>query len=327
MSVEKTNIEVSVKPIALERCDDDDIRPEQIDALQDNRVAVARARAKIGGASVRFTHLVPSHQTDEVPIGIVNGYCGTESAYKQLAVELSLLGREVFYIRPPRTQTPFMAMRFDHLTDVLKIQSQATWGAMRAIRSYTDHEQFDLYCHSMGVPIGLKAALHKPEHVRSVVLAAGAGLNGENTFWGMAHKSVNVARKDVRSGRKGLTQHVHPAVILADTVHHVMRRPDRTVREGFTVARIDARPYVRELRKTAVNIGAILFEEDGYFPVEEVLTACSAPTPSGTLFDLVRITPGATHIYTQDHPAEHAHDVADLSRELVQRTGRLAITG
>lgn len=310
MRIEQPDLEVSVEPIALERCSDSDVLPEQIKALQEDNVAVSRARAQIAGARVRFTHLVPSETVDETPVGIVNGFCGTESAYKQLAVELAIQGREVFYIRPPRTQTPFMALRRDHIRDVLKLQSQATWGVMKAIRSYTGHELFDLYGHSMGVPITTKTALHKPEHVRSVVLAGGAGQNGRNTFLGMVKKTVGVARKDVRQGRKELTQYVHPLVILGDTAHHALRRPDRTVREGFTVARIDDRPSLERLHNSVVKVGALLFEKDGYFNPSDVLAA------SGIYFDEVEVTPEATHVYPQDHPREHASDVNAMLRRL-----------
>lgn len=310
MRIENPNVEISVEPIALEACEDAEVPQQQIEALQENNVTVSKGIARIGGARVRFTHLVPSVISDEVPIGIVNGYCGTESAYKQLAIEVALQGREVFYKRPPRTQTPFMAMRYDHLRDVLKLQSQATWGVMKAISHYSHHSQFDIYGHSMGVPIAIKAAGEKPDYVRSLILAGGAGLNGKNTFRGMLRKTVDVARNDVGGGRKELTKYVNPAVILVDTAHHVLRRPDRTVREGFTVARIDARPSLRRLHGTGINIGAILFEKDGYFKVDEVMAA------SGDLFDDVEITLGATHVHPQDHPIEHADVVANMSQRL-----------
>lgn len=310
MRIEKPDFELAVEPISLERCGDNDIPQQQIDALHDNDVAVLRARTKIAGARIRFTHLIPSIQTDEVPVGIVNGFCGTESAYKQLAVELALQGREVFYIRPPRTQTPFMAMRPDHIRDVLKLQSQATWSVMRAIRSYTGHDLYDLYGHSMGVPITTKTALHKPNNVRSIVLAGGAGQNGQNSFRGMVRKSIDVARNDVVRGHKDIIRHVHPGVMALDTAHHVLRRPDRTVREGFTVARIDDRPTLRKLKDMPVRVGAILFEQDGYFKPDEVLAV------SGHLFDAIQVTPEATHIYPQDHPEEHGSDVHGMLLQL-----------
>lgn len=317
MRIENPDFELSVVPIALERCNDSDLPRQQLEALQEDNIAALRGRIKVAGSRVRYTHLVPKALTDEVPMVIVNGYCGTESAYKQLAIELATQGREVVYIRPPRTQSPFMAMRPDHIRDVLKLQAQATWGTIKGIRSYTGHELYDLYGHSMGVPIATKTAVHKPGYIRYAILAGGAGQNGHNTLPGMLKKTITVARNDVARGHQDITRYVHPTRIALDTAHHVLRRPDRTVREGYAVARIDDRDTLRRLGDTSVKIGAILFEKDGYFPPSEVLAA------SGDYFDDVEITPGATHIYPQDHPFEHADDVHAQVKRLI--LGRLAL--
>ena len=308
MSINQPILEKSEQPLVLENCTDPNISQEQINALEEQSVNVAKGMVRIAGAKVRYTHLAPEHPTDEPGIVIANGYWATDGAYSALAAELAIRGRTVTHIKPPRTQGIVASVRPEHLKDVLLLQAQALWAVMKV----QGEDQYDIYGHSMGAPIAARVANEKQERVHSLLLAGGAGMNGKNGFLGMLIKSGGLLHHDVYAGRRDLRRYTTPSIVT-DTLIHGLRRPDRTLREGVTVAREDIRPRLERVKEAGISIGALLFDEDIFFTSGSILAA------TGDLLDVVHRTPGASHVYPQDHPLQHANDIISVSDTLYIR--------
>lgn len=305
MSIEKPVLETTSETLPLEHCTDPNVPAEQIHALQEQNVTVTKGQIRTSNAKVRYTLLAPEHSVDGTPVIIGNGYWATDDAYKPFAAQLALEGHTVALVKPPRTQDILPSLHPKHLKDVLLLQAQALWAVMKVM----GEDQYDLYGHSMGGPVTSRVAEEKAERVRSLILAGPAGMDGGNGFITMLGNTGVLARRDVYGHRHDLRRNGTPNLLFG-TLYHGFRRIDRTAREGITVAREDIRPRLQRIQESGIAIGALLFDQDAYFKSERILAA------SGYYLEAVHRTPDASHVYPQDHPVEHASDVAAMSDRL-----------
>lgn len=311
MSLEMPITEFQSQEVALEECNDSLVSANQIDALLEADISVTKARAQIGGATVRYTQLINERLADPTPIVIANGFCGTEGAYKPLAVEIALRGRNVVYLEPPRSQAICGLIKEEHFENVLLLQQQSIWVAGRESVKAVDCDQFDLFGHSLGGKTSTGVAMHKAERVRNIMLAAPTGLDGRNKLRHRITVLPQVALYDIGGGINAIRENSGNGLAV-ETAGHVLKRPIRTFREGVAAARADIRKDVDELRNRGVRIGLTLFANDGIFNTDHVLHANRARN-----FDApIRIIPNARHAYPQEQPVEHSYDVHNMLGDL-----------
>ncbi|MEK9196651.1 MAG: hypothetical protein AAB914_04745, partial [Patescibacteria group bacterium] len=145
---------------------------------------IFRGTSKIGGATVGYTLEVPEDIIDPVPLGIVHGYTGIEQAYIGLRNYTARNGKPSFTYDTPRNLDIPWLLDPRHILFPNKLLGQAVWGTMHSIaknkQNRVDGTVYDLAGHSMGTPTSIHLAHLKNDHVRSVMMIAGAGMEDHN---------------------------------------------------------------------------------------------------------------------------------------------------
>jgi pimeloyl-ACP methyl ester carboxylesterase len=141
---------------------------------------VIRGVARIAGANIKYTREAPLHEEDikdPIPALIAHGWGGPELAYQELREEIAKRGKPAITYNSPRS----MGWRNDlnpvHLFQVSKFSSQAAWGVIREVMTEHGDELVDAYGHSLGGQTAVNVTIHKPEHVRGVILDGSCGLD------------------------------------------------------------------------------------------------------------------------------------------------------
>lgn len=308
--------EIHTQQVALENCTDPTIPDHLLDLLQEHDIKIYKGVAAIGGTTVRFTQLINMTAT-EPGVVISGGYCAPEGGQRYLAVYTALLGRNVSYIKPPRAQSLCATLNRGHLNDVLKLQQQAIWAASRDMMQRTDMDKIDVYGHSMGGVVATGVATHKPGKVRNLILAGSAGIDGKNTFRDRAKRLPNVIRHDIIGGIGDIRNSSGNGMAL-EAGAHILKRFDRTAREGITVARADIRGQIDRVQDCGTKVGVILFGDDGFFKVEDVKAA-----NYDRIFNAFEVIPNVTHVFPQQEPKEHSYDIDNMLSDLQSADERL----
>lgn len=280
-------------------------------------LTITEYKTHVAGSRVDFMHFKPRYVSDQTPLIIVPGYCATVGAYEEFANQLALHGREVAYAKSPRGQHLWNALQPEHMRDVLRLQSQATWYVLKHIVDTESGGKADLIAHSMGMVVAAKLATAKSGHIRSISSAGGAGLDGPHGVTSMLRKGAGVMLHEISPHAIESPHRVVPMVAI-DTVKHVLRDPIRTLREGYAVARVDIANDLAFAKDHGIKIGAFLFEHDGFFTPNAVLSH------SEQYFDSYNIVPYAQHIYPQTNPYEHALQQIDSLQRLNIAVSRVA---
>lgn len=266
--------------------------------------------ARIAGAEVRYTYELPQQVIDEVPLLIVPGYGGVKSAYQRLRQTVAAHGKPAVSFRPPRNQSMLGGLSPAHLLQPSKLQSQASWAVMRDIEMADGPGEFDLLAHSMGGQTAINAALHKPEHVRSIIFMASAGLD-LHTLRDMRERGTNFLKEELFPNLGRLAMGHHPK-IAPDTLHYIFRNSRRTIQEGISVANCDIREKVKSLGGIGIKTAALQFPADRLFPLDGVVKH------SSKLFDVFRVysDPNAGHLTPQLDPVNVARANLSILEEL-----------
>ena len=272
---------------------------------------------RIGGATVKFTLLQHESPIERTPTLIIPGFCAPASAYERFAQNIAAQGRNVVYGKSPRTQSILSDLQTAHRHDVLRLQAQANWGISRVAMRFLEAEQVDVIAHSMGFPIGIKYAAHKPDMVRSIVSTGGAGMDYHQSMRKRVGQGTKViARSALRVAASGNRTAIPKLALEASA--HIVRQPHRTIREGCAVANLDITPELTRARDAGVRLGMMLFEKDEFFKPDTTLEH------SGHFFDETAIIPNAYHNYPLVEPEQHALHQATMFSKLNSLPARTA---
>lgn len=185
--------------------------------------------------------------------------------------------------------------------NVLRIQAQAGYAVMKWVGEEYGSEQADVIAHSMGGLTTTAIAERHPHRIRSISYTGSAGQDGHRSIWHRLGGTTRVVGREIVPSIQGVRSDYDPTrSILLDAAAQ-LAHPVRTLREAMTVAQADDRAGIRNLRdNTAIHLGAVLLENDGYFDPADVLTA------SRGLFHDVLFVKHAMHIDPVARPHHHA---------------------
>lgn len=240
-----------------------------------------RGVAKIAGAKVEYTLEQPADAddfTDEAPILLAHGYGGIKSAYQQLRTHIAQAGKPAITYRPARSMGLVGDLNPRNLFHPEELSGKAAWSVMRDVRDALGYEQFDLAGHSMGGRTIADIALLKPEHVRSAIFIASVGLD-EQSVPRMIGRALHFLPKELPSVA-GRAISNKQARIALESLHYIIRNPQRTLAEGLSAAAANLRAHIEELDEQGTPTAAIQFQDDVFFPFDSTRRA------SQDLFDV-----------------------------------------
>ena len=265
--------------------------------------------AEIAGAQVSYTYREPTDEamiTDEVPLAITPGWGGPELAYRSLGVATAEMGKPSITYNAPRSKGLHDLNPY-HLFKVAKFASQAAWGVMRDVKDTLHHELFDVYGHFLGGQTAVNVALHKPQHVRGVILDGSCGLEN-TTLREMINRTGQFGKEELWPALPKLARGNGPMIGL-QALHYIFRNPPRTLAEGLNAGSANLHPHIKELVARGIGAAAIQSPKDIYFHAEAVER--DASHLFGDRFH-VRHDPEANHLAPQLDPYGTAQAIMHL---------------
>lgn len=223
-------------------------------------------RASIAGANFNYTYRAPANQeevTDPVPLLISHGWGGTELAYADLGEAVAELGKPSLTFNAPRSQgqrdlNPLSLLR------VSKLSSQAAWAVMRD----SGFNLFDVYGHSKGGQTAVDVAMHKPAHVRAVILDGSCGLD-RHSFSEMLGRTKEFSKEELAPSLGKLAANGNGLIAL-QLAHYIFRNPGRTLAEGVDAAITNLHKRLQALGELGIKRVALHSRHDRYFPLDLV---------------------------------------------------------
>jgi pimeloyl-ACP methyl ester carboxylesterase len=270
---------------------------------------VIRGVARIAGANIKYTREAPLHEEDikdPIPALIAHGWGGPELAYQELREEIAKRGKPAITYNSPRS----MGWRNDlnpvHLFQVSKFSSQAAWGVIREVMTEHGDELVDAYGHSLGGQTAVNVTIHKPEHVRGVILDGSCGLDF-HTLQEMISRTGEFAKEELWPALGRLALNSDPR-IGAQLAHYIFRHPPRTFAEGLDAGATNLHRRLHQLGELGKFRAAIQSPGDIYFPLAAV------ERDSRHLFDAFhkREDPSSNHLAPQLDPAGTAEAIIYL---------------
>lgn len=219
-----------------------------------------------GEGEVNTTRFVPDEVEDEVPVVIVPGYAGIESAYTELGYAMAYGGKRVAYTMTPVRRHGAAALHPNHFLHPLRLPSQAVNAVAKTEMYLHGDVGVDLFCHSLGGPTGIGAALHRPEYFRLINLAGSAGLTGHNAL--DLARSVPGAAVDV--GRNILKLPIDRRRAARHLLHYLFDNVPRTVLEAVAISGTDINDDVQRVRDIGIKVVRTQFIRDPFFPTSKV---------------------------------------------------------
>lgn len=220
--------------------------------------------AAISNAEVGFSVEQPEDPdliTDPIPVVIVHGFYGIEAAYGGFRNALAQQGRIVVtYGRAHQSLSRFLHP--SQLGKPHRLISQAPLAVIRALDA-----EVDAIGHSYGGANAVDLAAHKPDHFRTVTIAASAGTNG--------HSLLTLAKNTP-------DETLHEVIPMVPELYHAIgvrglweavrygSNPIRLFSETFDVATRDVRHTIPEVQKHGIPVAAIQSLDDKFFPIHEV---------------------------------------------------------
>jgi hypothetical protein len=261
----------------------------------------------IGRGAVRYTLEIPEQVIDPVPMGIINGYMGIESAYEQLRHYIASNGKPAFTVQPHRTQAGFASLHRKHIATPHRLLSQGVWGSMRNIQNRNDvdaidTDQFDLSGHSMGGFVSAYLATHedKHEHIRSVIFNASAGLEPHTVLEFLKYRIPRFLARELRPAIQNGLLNVDDGNAIKEEIEYIFRHPLRTLGEGLSVGSCNIQKRVILMGELGIKTAMLGYPADEMTPIDKALEH------SGHLVDLAKVFPytKAGHLAPQCYPEE-----------------------
>lgn len=220
--------------------------------------------AAISHAEIGFSVEQPENPdliTDPTPVVIVHGFYGIEAAYGGFRNALAQQGRIVVtYGRAHQSWSRFLHP--SQLGKPHRLISQAPLAVIRALDT-----EVDALGHSYGGANAVDLAAHKPDHFRTVTMAASAGTNG--------HSLLTLAKNTPDEA-------IHEVIPMIPELYHAvgagglweaMRYSSNLIRllsETVDVATRDVRHTIPEVQAHGIPVAAIQSPDDKFFPIHEV---------------------------------------------------------
>lgn len=273
---------------------------ESTDAVVEQLVPTDRLHgvARIAGAKVEYTleqPVEPNGMASQVPILLAHGYGGIKTAYQQLRSHIAQSGKPAITYRPARSMGLVGDLDPRNLLHPEELSGKAAWGVLRDIRDSLGYEQFDLAGHSMGGRTVADIAVRKPEHVRSAIFIASVGLD-EQSVPRMIGRALHFLPKELPSvARRSIWD--SRGRIAMESLHYIIRNPQRTLAEGLSAAACNLRAHIEELDEQGTPTAGIQFQNDVFFPFDTIKQA------SEGLFDV-------HHVYDNER-SDHLTPQAD----------------
>ncbi len=254
----------------------------------------------IGGQGVRATYREPlsaSDITDPVLLTIAHGWNAPESAYAPLGKAVAMLGKPSLTYEEDRSLGPVGDLNPLNLFRVAELASKAAWAAARYARDEFGHEETDGYGHSWGGKTVVSLALHKPNHVRNLVLDGSVGLNMHHLPEMIGH-TIRFPAQEILPALGKLARSHGPKTGL-HMLNHIRRHPARALAEGLDAGSANLHEGIAHLAYLGIGVSAIQSRNDIYFAADAV------ERDSGHLFDdhlHTREDPGSNHLAPQLDP-------------------------
>lgn len=270
---------------------------------------------RIAGVAVEYTYEAPASKkdvTDPVPVLLVPGYGGTESAYWKLRHQITQHGKPAISYQPPRTKGWLQDLHPANSLRPHRLTSQAAYAVVKDVIDSFGHESVDLSGHSMGGKTISDLALHRPELIRSLLYNASVGLD-QHTVLQMLGRALICLRRDIGPEARHLLQESENR-LAAEITHYVLRNPVRTAGEALVAASCNLERSIQTIRSHGIKTGAIQYHTDAFFPLPAFLNA------SQHLFDVVHVyrDPHSNHLQPQRDPAGVAKATVEVLHQLNQ---------
>lgn len=226
---------------------------------------------RIGGEDVSLTLREPANKadiTDPVPLFIAHGWGGPEQAYSRLGEEVAKRGKRSVTYGEGRSLGFLCDLNILHLLKVAQLSSKAAWAAMRYVRDEFGYEKSDAYGHSLGGETVVNVALHKPDHVRAVVLDGSCGLD-DHSLPEMIGRTGQFAVGELLPALGKIAWSHGPRTGL-HALHYIGRHPARTLAEGLHAGSTNLHTRIERLGELGIGVSAIQSPGDIYFPLHAV---------------------------------------------------------
>lgn len=246
----------------------------------------------IAGQDIQLTYREPQDPTlitDPVPLVIAHGWNAPASAYGPLAEEVARLGKPTLTYEEDRSMGLLGDLNPLNLLRVAALSSKAAWAATRFARDELGHEKADAYGHSLGGKTVVNLALHKPEHMRHLVLDASVGLNKHRLPEMIGHTG-EFAVLELLPALGKLARSHGPQTGL-HMLNYIRRHPARALAEGLDAGSSNLHESIARLAYRGIGVSAIQSRHDVYFD------AGAVERDSGHLF--------GDHFHTREDPASN----------------------
>lgn len=284
-----------------------------MEAGADN-VKVYEGSTRIAGATVCFKVFEPDQLSDDVPIHIRNGFFGAGPAYFGLATALAQRGRRTVVTECVRSQLGKGMLS----PDVLRLQAQAGYAAIKHTGAIFGVRQADIIGHSLGGPTTTLLALKHPEAVRSISYTGPAGQDGKNNIRYRLKSAAGVAKSEVVPNVVSLRQEYDPERSMIIDALGYGSRIVRTAREAVAAARINDKNRVIRLHNLGIPLGLVAMENDGFFKPDDIIAHMDDTDQPA--HDVIRIIKNGLHIDPNINPNEHAEVQLDMFGRLNRHT-------
>lgn len=265
-----------------------------------------QGRARVAGATIRYTYESPVNDHNETPLVLVPGFGGVKKVYGQVRHHVAQAGKPAVTFAPARSQEGLANLDLRHHAHPELLLSMATWAVMKAVTEHHGAEQFDLAGHSMGGPAAASVAERYPDKVNNLILCASAGLEKHN----LVRLTCRAPKFLVNELIPGLPQlrKLFPTSVALHELAYFATNPYRSLAEGVAVAHADIVSQVERVREMGVRVVAEQFYSDELFPLNRVQASAEHIVDEFSIFPDRR----AGHMAPQIDPVNVARHQLDL---------------
>lgn len=220
-----------------------------------------KGETSIGGRVVHYTCEFPLGGTSgDVPALIAPGYMGIEAGYGSLRGDLARRGKPAITFEPARAQKFRRAVHPKYLLHPDALAGRITYGVMQDAEAQYGFDTFDLVAHSMGGIAVSDVARRHPDHVRSALFMASAGLEDHSVF-SLSKRLPPFFREELLPNMFDLGLSTNPRAILA-MYRYIWRNPYRTCAECLNVCGCDNRDKLADIGNAGVKTAIMNFASD-----------------------------------------------------------------
>lgn len=228
------------------------------------------------GEVVNYFDIIPqrtpeNHElTDPTPIILSPGWGAGHKAYKSVAKECFMAGREVILTDPIENT---MAKESSHNVTTMSNRLpnvQRLIAVLEHNRTSKDDPNLktDVIAHSQGSIYAVLAALERPDLVRSIVFTGPVGMIGDDSFWKIIGRFLPVVGRSLT--RDLLSNPASGFATNMSLTKHVVKHPKRAIKEIHEMAEFRMDDLLYDLRLLGVKVGILQWAADSVFPHQRI---------------------------------------------------------